>query len=40
VADLPDRVVWLPTLSPGCHVHETLGAGAGDIVRLSAGATA
>ena len=29
VTDLPDRVVWLPTCSPGSHVHATLGAGAG-----------
>jgi NADH-quinone oxidoreductase subunit G len=37
IADLPDRVVWLPTLSPECHVHEQLGVGAGAIVRLSGG---
>jgi NADH-quinone oxidoreductase subunit G len=38
VADMPDRVVWLPTLSPGSHVHETLGVAAGAVVRISAGA--
>jgi NADH-quinone oxidoreductase subunit G len=37
VAELPDRVVWLPTLSPGSHVHETLGVSAGAVVRLHAG---
>ena len=37
IADLPDRVVWLPELSPGSHVHETLGVTAGAVVRVSAG---
>jgi len=36
VADLPDRVVWLPTLSEGCHVHEQLGVTAGAVVRIGA----
>jgi len=40
IADLPDRVVWVPTLSPGCHVHEALGVAAGAVVRISAGAAA
>jgi NADH-quinone oxidoreductase subunit G len=40
VADLPDRVVWLPTLSEGCHVHEQLGVTSGAVVRISAGASA
>jgi NADH-quinone oxidoreductase subunit G len=37
IADLPDRVVWLPTLSEGCHLHETLGVTAGAVVRISPG---
>jgi NADH-quinone oxidoreductase subunit G len=40
IADLPDRVVWAPTLSPGSHLHEALGAGNGAVIKLSAGATA
>jgi NADH-quinone oxidoreductase subunit G len=40
LADLPDRVVWLPTMSPGSHVHETLGVTAGAVVRLGAGGAA
>ena len=36
VADLPDRVVWLPTAAPGSNVRRGLGALAGDIVSLSA----
>ena len=40
LADLPDRVVWLPTMSPGSHVHETLGVTAGAVVRVSAGGAA
>jgi NADH-quinone oxidoreductase subunit G len=38
IADLPDRVVWLPELSAGSHVHEQLGATAGAVVAISAGA--
>ncbi|MDQ1698359.1 MAG: NADH-quinone oxidoreductase subunit, partial [Frankiaceae bacterium] len=36
IADLPDRVVWLPTMSDGCHVHEQLGVTAGAVVRIGA----
>jgi NADH-quinone oxidoreductase subunit G len=38
IAEMPDRVVWLPTLSDGSHVHETLGVVAGDVVTLAGGA--
>ncbi|MGH3244051.1 MAG: molybdopterin-dependent oxidoreductase, partial [Spirillospora sp.] len=34
-ADLPDRVVWLPTNSAGCAVHRDLGAAAGGVVRIA-----
>jgi NADH-quinone oxidoreductase subunit G len=34
--DMADGVVWLPTRSPGSHVRSALGAGAGDVVRISA----
>ena len=37
IVDLPDRVVWLPTRSPGAEVHENLGADAGSVVRLARG---
>ena len=40
IADLPDRVVWAPTLSPGSHLHEALGVGNGAVVKVSAGGTA
>jgi NADH-quinone oxidoreductase subunit G len=40
VADLPDRVVWAPTLSPGSHLHEALGAGNGAVVAIAAGGAA
>jgi NADH-quinone oxidoreductase subunit G len=40
IADLPDRVVWAPTLSPGSHLHETLGVTNGGVVRLTAGGAA
>ncbi|MEP6851279.1 MAG: NADH-quinone oxidoreductase subunit G [bacterium] len=36
VADLPERVVWLPSNAPGCEVRRDLGAGAGDLVTVSA----
>jgi NADH-quinone oxidoreductase subunit G len=36
IADLPDRVVWLPTNSVGCAVRRDLAAAAGTVVRLSA----
>ncbi|WP_127571551.1 NADH-quinone oxidoreductase subunit G [Georgenia faecalis] len=31
---MPEHVVWLPENSPGSHVHEMLGAGAGAVVTL------
>ncbi len=34
VTTMPDDVVWLPENSPGSHVHEMLGAGAGALVDL------
>jgi len=34
VADMPDRVVWLPTNSAGCAVRAQLGAGHGSLVTL------
>ena len=34
VADMPDRVVWLPTNSAGCAVRAGLGAGHGSLVTL------
>jgi NADH-quinone oxidoreductase subunit G len=34
VADMPDRVVWLPTNSAGCAVRSTLGAGHGSPVTV------
>jgi NADH-quinone oxidoreductase subunit G len=34
VADMPDRVVWLPTNSAGCAVRAGLGAGHGSPVTL------
>jgi NADH-quinone oxidoreductase subunit G len=37
VTDLPEHVVWLPTRSEGSHVHASLGAGSGAVVRISAG---
>ncbi len=36
LADLPDRVVWLPTHSPGSHVREDLGVTSGDVVAIAA----
>ncbi|MDJ0398325.1 NADH-quinone oxidoreductase subunit G [Rhodococcus rhodochrous] len=36
VDDLPDRVVWLPTASPGSMVHVELGVASGDVVRIRA----
>jgi NADH-quinone oxidoreductase subunit G len=35
IADMPDRVVWLPTNSAGCNVRSTLRAGHGAIVSIS-----
>jgi NADH-quinone oxidoreductase subunit G len=40
IAELPDRVVWLPTNSPGSHVRATLSADTGSIVALGQVATA
>ena len=37
VADLPDRVVWLPTNAPGCAVRRDLGATGGAVVQLRPG---
>ncbi len=37
ITEMPDRVVWLPTNSPGSHVHTQLGASSGDIVDIAAG---
>ncbi|MCB0915105.1 MAG: NADH-quinone oxidoreductase subunit G [Actinobacteria bacterium] len=34
---MPDRVVWLPTYSPGSHVHDALRVTAGATVRLVPG---
>ena len=36
VTAMPDRVVWLPTNSPGSSVHATLRAGSGSVVRVAA----
>ncbi len=38
IADLPDRVVWLPTNSPGSAVRVDLAADTGAVVRISTGA--
>jgi NADH-quinone oxidoreductase subunit G len=37
IAELPDRVVWLPTNARGCAVRASLGVSAGDVVTVSAG---
>jgi len=34
VADMPDRVVWLPTNSAGCAIRSVLGAGHGSVVTV------
>ncbi|MFB4298125.1 NADH-quinone oxidoreductase subunit G [Actinomadura sp. NTSP31] len=39
-ADLPDRVVWLPTNSAGCALYRDLGAAAGGVVKISSGVPA
>jgi NADH-quinone oxidoreductase subunit G len=36
ITEMPDRVVWLPTCSPGSHVHAALGATSGANVRIAA----
>jgi NADH-quinone oxidoreductase subunit G len=38
ITDLPARVVWLPTNSPGSTLRRSLGVTSGAVVRLSAGA--
>jgi NADH-quinone oxidoreductase subunit G len=35
IAEMPDRVVWLPTNARGCAVRARLGAVAGDVVTLT-----
>ncbi|WP_448062085.1 NADH-quinone oxidoreductase subunit G [Cellulomonas hominis] len=35
VTDMADHVVWVPTNSPGSAVRESLGAGAGAVVRVA-----
>jgi NADH-quinone oxidoreductase subunit G len=40
ITDMPDRVVWLPSKSPGSAVLRDLGAHAGDVVQLSSGGAA
>ncbi|WP_099021610.1 NADH-quinone oxidoreductase subunit G [Mycolicibacterium palauense] len=37
ITPMPDRVVWLPTNSPGSAVYATLGAGAGAVVGICRG---
>jgi NADH-quinone oxidoreductase subunit G len=37
IADLPDRVVWVPTRTPDAAIHRDLAAVPGDVVRLSVG---
>ncbi|MFC7529442.1 NADH-quinone oxidoreductase subunit G [Actinoplanes sp. GCM10030250] len=37
ITDLPPRVVWVPTNSPGSTVRRSLGATAGAVVKLTAG---
>jgi NADH-quinone oxidoreductase subunit G len=37
IADMPDRVVWLPANSPGSAVHRDLGLQAGGIVKIQNG---
>jgi NADH-quinone oxidoreductase subunit G len=40
LAEMPDRVVWLPTAQAGVPVHATLRATAGDVVTLRPGGVA
>jgi NADH-quinone oxidoreductase subunit G len=37
ITDLPDKVVWVPTYSPGSHVQSSLGVTSGAVVTLAAG---
>ena len=39
IADLPDRVVWVPTRTPDAAIHRDLAAVPGDVVRLSVGSS-
>ena len=39
LTEMPDRVVWLPMRSPGSEIGTQLGAGPGDVVRLSVAGT-
>jgi NADH-quinone oxidoreductase subunit G len=40
IAEVADGVVWVPTNSPGCHIHSDLGVVAGQQVSISAGGAA
>jgi NADH-quinone oxidoreductase subunit G len=40
VTEMPSKVVWLPTCSPGSHVATSLAASSGSVVTLSAGGDA
>jgi NADH-quinone oxidoreductase subunit G len=40
ITDMVDDVVWLPQLSPGSHVYESLGVTAGDVVTIRPGGEA
>jgi NADH-quinone oxidoreductase subunit G len=40
VTPMPDRVVWLPTDSQACTVHESLRVGAGAVVQIARGGAA
>jgi NADH-quinone oxidoreductase subunit G len=37
IADMPDRVVWLPANSAACQVRSALRAGHGAVVSISSG---
>ncbi len=37
ITDMPDRVVWLPTNSPGSAVHQQLGVAPGGVVAIRVG---
>jgi NADH-quinone oxidoreductase subunit G len=40
VTEMADGVIWIPTYSPGSHVHATLGTGSGATVAVKAGGAA
>ncbi len=40
ITDMPDRVVWLPSNSPGSAIHRDLGVQAGGIVKIQNGSDA